>query len=550
MIRMRDGVQLSTDLHFPVGAAGKLPTILVRTPYSKRNSRSVDVIPLFVGEGYVFAIQDMRGRYESEGAYQYLDASVGPDGYDTLSWIAAQPWSNGKIGTFGCSGPGDVQIHLARLRHPNHAAMIPQGCALGPTVGTREGGAVLYADWAGFFRIYGGKQNVPPTLPKLDLAQINRHLPLIDALRNVGKSDTEWEGIVSTEPGDKWWERFGPIRDSDRFDVPALHMTTWYDPSISDDLNLFKFFERNSVSPRARENQFLIVGPRGHCNFGASEHTIVGNRDVGDARFDFESLYVRWFDHWLKGIENGVTTMPKAQFYVMGANRWRREPAWPPPTTVSVRHYLRSKGHANSRFGSGTLSDVAPEGEPSDRYTYDPRTPVPSIGHTFGAGLSGFPAGAFDQSDVEMRNDVLVYSTPPLQKGLEIAGASKVILYVSSSARDTDFTVKLVDVYPDGTAYNLQDTILRARYREGYGKKVWMEPGAVYRLELNLHAVSNYFAPGHQVRLEVSSSNFPAFDRNLNTGGNNYDETRWIVASNTIHHQTAHASQLILNVVP
>ena len=372
---------------------------------------------------------------------------------------------------------------------------------------------------------------------------------MIDVLRKFGKADTEWEGIVSTELGDKWWDRFGAVRDSDRFDVPALHMTTWYDPSIDDGLNLFKFFQGNSVSPRARDNQFLIVGPRSHCNFGASEHTLIGNRDLGDARFDFRDLYVRWFDHWLKGIENGVTTIPKAQFYVMGANRWRREQAWPPPTAVSVRYYLHSDGHANSRFGSGALSAVAPGGEPSDRYTYDPRTPVPSIGHTFGAALSGFAAGAFDQSDVEMRNDVLVYSTPPLEKGLEIAGTSKVILYVSSSARDTDFTAKLVDVYPDGTAYNLQDTILRARYREGYGKKVWMEPGSVYRLELNLRAVSNYFAPGHQVRLEVSSSNFPAFDRNLNTGGNNYDEARWIVSANAIHHRTAQASQLILSVV-
>jgi uncharacterized protein len=245
-----------------------------------------------------------------------------------------------------------------------------------------------------------------------------------------------------------------------------------------------------------------------------------------------------------------VTRMPKAQFYVMGANRWRREQDWPPAGVVPLRYYLHSDGHANSRFGSGKLSATAPGDEPSDRYTYDPRTPVPSIGHTFGAGLSGFAAGAFDQSDVEMRNDVLVYSTPPLEKSLEIAGTSKVILYASSSARDTDFTVKLVDVYPDGTAYNLQDTILRARYREGYGKKVWMEPGAVYRLELNLHAVSNHFAPGHQVRLEVSSSNFPTFDRNLNTGGNNYDETRWIVAANAIHHRTAQVSELILSVVP
>jgi putative CocE/NonD family hydrolase len=283
----------------------------------------------------------------------------------------------------------------------------------------------------------------------------------------------------------------------------------------------------------------------------ATEHTMVGKRDLGDARLDFYGIYLRWFDHWLKGINNDVTKMPKVQIYVMGKNQWRGENEWPLARTQFTKYYLHSAGKANSRFGDGTLSTQPANNEPPDHFVYDPATPVPTAGglpcctEQYEAG-----EGSFDQSEVETRNDVLEYTTPVLEKGVEVTGPLQVVLYVSSSARDTDFTAKLVDIYPDGTAYNVQDGIQRVRYREGYEKKVWMSPGEVYEVKIDLQATSNYFGPGHRIRLEVSSSNFPRFDRNLNTGGNNYDETKWVVANNTVHHSGVHASYILLPVIP
>ena len=297
----------------------------------------------------------------------------------------------------------------------------------------------------------------------------------------------------------------------------------------------------SSSSPRR-----LIAPPR-----GAGKKTIVGERDLGDARKEFWRIYVDWFDHWLRGTDNGITEMPHVQYYLMGKNEWRNAQEWPLPETRFTDYYLHSDGQANSRFGTGRLSAEPPEHESLDNYVYDPATPVPSLGGPVCCtGTPDAAAGAFDQREVEMRHDVLVYSTPPLEEGVEVTGPIEAVLYVSSSAKDTDFTAKLVDVYPDGTAYNVQEGILRARYREGLDRKVWMQPGEVYELRLDVHATSNYFGPGHRIRLQVSSSNFPRFDRNLNTGGNNYDETEWQIAQNTVHHSERYPSRIVLPVIP
>jgi putative CocE/NonD family hydrolase len=257
--------------------------------------------------------------------------------------------------------------------------------------------------------------------------------------------------------------------------------------------------------------------------------------------------------------------MPKVQYYLMGKNEWRSAGAWPIPETQYLAYYLRNSPlagpsepdqvlmpGANSRFGRGRLHLVVPpRDEPPDRFVYDPATPVPSRGGPICCtGSSDEPAGAYDQSEIEMRQDVLVYTSEPLTQALEVTGNLRAVLYVSSSAKDTDFTVKLVDVSPDGKAYNLQEGVLRARYREGYGKTVWMEPDRVYEVSVDLHATSNLFRQGHRIRLEVSSSNFPRLDRNLNTGGRNYDETKWVVAKNAVHHSPRYPSRIILPIVP
>jgi hypothetical protein len=283
----------------------------------------------------------------------------------------------------------------------------------------------------------------------------------------------------------------------------------------------------------------VVIAPTTHCAFDtATEHTVVGKRELGDAQFDYYNLYLHWYDRWLKGDENALRSVPKVQIYVMGRNQWRSENEWPLARTQFTKYYLHSSGHANGRDGDGQLNTDHPANEPSDQFQYDPMNPAPTVG-----------AGGQDQSSVESRPDVLVYSTPVLKEGVELTGPIELKLFVGSSARDTDFIAKLVDVYPDGAAFNLQDGILRARYREGFNKKVWMKPGELYPLTIDLHSTSNYFPAGHRIRVEVSSSNFPRFDRNLNTGGNNYDEDKPVVATNVISHAKEQASYIVLPVI-
>jgi putative CocE/NonD family hydrolase len=295
----------------------------------------------------------------------------------------------------------------------------------------------------------------------------------------------------------------------------------------------------------------MVIGPTPHCAMGKveSERTVVGRRDLGDARFDYFGLVQRWFDHFLKGVENGATHEPKVRAYLMGANQWRSYAAWPVPEATPVSYYLDSDGGANSRHGNGRLATIAPKRAARDSFIYDPLHPVPSLGGS-ACCFPGLEAGSFDQTELETRVDVLVYTTPPLTEPIEVTGPVKVTLYLSSDARDTDLTVKLVDVHPDGKAFNLDETIQRVRWREGWDKPAaLMEPGKVYRVELGPLVTSNAFLSGHRIRIEVSSSNFPRFERNLNTGGNNYDETNPVPARNTIHHGPAHPSVVILPVV-
>jgi uncharacterized protein len=379
-----------------------------------------------------------------------------------------------------------------------------------------------------------------------------RHLPLVDMLDSSGAPPNDFRAMVTHPPFDPWWDQFGFLTGEERFDVPALHINGWYDFGVAETLYEFNLLRERAVTERGRNNQFALISPTTHCmSERAQARTIVGERDLGDARFGHVALYRRWFDHWLKGIDNGVEHEPKVQLYVMGKNVWRAEREWPLARTRFTPFYLHSQGNANSLWGDGNLSTIAPVAEPSDRYSYDPRTPVPSRGGPVCCtGTPDAPEGSFDQSEVEARHDVLVYTTPPLKRGVEVTGPLKAILYVSSDARDTDFTAKLVDVYPDGAAYNVQEGILRARYREGFGRKVFMQPGGVYKVEIDLQATSNWFAPGHRIRVEIASSNFPRFDRNLNTGGNNFDERSWRVARNVIHHSAKYSSHVMLPVIP
>ena len=562
MVPMRDGVKLSTDLYFPTGTGDKLPVILIRTPYNKAPYRKAKSVAYqFAGQGYIVAAQDTRGRYASEGNFTAFAGDV-TDGYDTTDWLSKQSWSTGKIGTYGCSYVGDVQILQAQMRHPNLTAMIPQaaGSSIGAAgnryyfFGARKAGNLDFASGLGWFSNEGNKVRDKPAakIPDSQLRKVWGTLPLVGMVARAGGAPSDWDDIVSRELTDPWWDQFGYLKGPERFNVPALHIGSWYDFGVAEVLLEFNMLRTNAESELARDNQFIVISPTNHCQSetGTTENTVVGARSLGDARFGYYALYLRWFDHWLKGVNNAVTSMPKVTLYVMGRNVWRGEQQWPLARTKFTRYYLHSDGKANKASGTGTLTVAPPRQEPADHYTYDPGKPVPSRGGPICCTGDPHADGSYDQAEAEARDDVLVYSTPVLKEGIEVTGPLKVVLYVSSFAKDTDFTAKLVDVYPDGAAYNVQEGILRARYREGFTKKVWMKSGEVYEIPIDLEATSNYFGPGHRIRVEVSSSNFPRFDRNLNTGGNNYDETTWVTAENQIHHSAGRESYVLLPVIP
>ena len=573
MVPMRDGVRLATDLYFPVGTDTPLPVVQIRTPYGKLpHRRDASAARYFASHGFAVAVQDMRGRYQSEGEY-FVSRADREDGYDMVSWLAEQPWSNGRIGTYGCSYLGENQMQLAATRNPHHAAALPQ--AAGGSYryfGVIFGGVTELAASLGWFRGAGSKvfYRIPPGTPREEMLQVEeminpapnpgeldfqaawRTLPYIDMLKASGAPPTDFEAFVSHEPGDPWWDRIGYVQPDDRFDVPALHVNSWYDLGVGETLKLFNLLSDNAESDRARDNQFAIISPTDHCTSEiATSRTVVGERDLGDARLDYWTIYLDWFDHWLRDDADADFDMPRLQYYLMGANEWRTAGSWPVEGTEFRPMYLHSGGSANTRAGDGRLSWEAPDEEqPADTFTYDPDDPVPTIGGPVCCtGTTDAPAGGFDQSAVEDRDDVLVYTSEPLDEGLEVTGPIELVLYVSSDARDTDVVGKLVDVHPDGRAINVQEGILRARYREGYGRKVWMEPGEVYELRIDLQATANYFGVGHRIRLEITSSSFPRWERNLNTGGRNHDETEWELARNSVHHAPMSASRLIVPIV-
>jgi putative CocE/NonD family hydrolase len=551
MVAMRDGVKLATDLWFPVGVEEKLPAILVRTPYKKDGHPTVR----FALYGYIVVAQDVRGKFSSEGTFTYL-ADDADDGYDTISWIVKQPWSNGSVGTYGCSYPGENQIVLAKKKHPNHTTMILEaaGGAIGSAnqsyryLGLYEGGVFGLAGGFNHFISYFAKDKYDKGTGRMDRKAALRSLPLIDMIKRVGGPKTDWEDIVSHDLADPFWDEIGYITDRDRFDIPALHINSWFDYGVSESLYFFNLLQKNADSDRAKENQRILIFPTTHCDFGdVSEDTKVGTLELGDARFGHFKTCLLWFDYWLKGHHNEVTDMPKVQLYVMGKNEWREENEWPLKRTTYTPLYLCGDGKINkegklnnkAQESVGGLSFSISSGDTAISYRYDPDDPVPSY---------KWP-GAVDATRIESRQDIIVYTTPPLEKSIEITGPVKAILYVSSSAKDTDFMVKLLDVTPDGSVYNIVQGALRARYRDGFDKKVWMNSDEVYKIEVDLHATSYFYSPGHRIRLDISSSDFPNYERNLNTGGNNYDETEWVVAENKIYHSKQYPSHVLLPVI-
>lgn len=583
MMPMRDGIRLATDIYRPK-TDQPVPVIFSRTPYNfnswgdgEERTRTAQRALEAVRRGYAYVVQNERGRYFSEGEWDILGLPL-TDSYDAFSWLEGQDWCNGKIGLYGCSSTAEWQMAAASLKHPALAAMVPQGFGAGVgRVGDYfeqgnwyRGGAhqLLFTAW-----LYGVehdkfKPRIPagatqedlirisrfydlaPENPPVDMSEALAHLPLQDIIQNVQGKREIFDKMIRRKPNDPAWYEGGLYHDYMPITTPSYWFASWYDVSISPNLALFNH-ARTAAPPEIADNQYLVIAPTLHCAYQrATENTIVGERSVGDARLDYDQMVYSWFDLLLKGEANDFKARtPRVQYYTMGANKWQTAAQWPPAAAVMTPFYLSSEGQANSLYGNGRLTDTAPEADHPDSFVYDPMNPVPSYGGNVCCTGNAVKGGAFDQQQMETRNDILVYTSEPLKTGVEVSGFIESTLYVSSDAKDTDFTIKLIDVYPDGRAYNLDETIQRARYREGYEQEVFMESGAVYRLDLTPMATSNYFAEGHRIRIEVSSSNFPRFARNLNTGGNNYDEKEGVVARNQIHHSTAYPSQIRLPII-
>lgn len=584
MMPMRDGIRLATDIYRPKGP-GKYPVILSKTPYNfnqwidgKEAIRQYETAYDAVKRGYVYIVQNERGRFFSEGVWDILGTPT-TDGYDAFSWISSQEWSNQKIGTIGCSSTAEWQMAVASLDHPAHTALVPQGFGAGVgKIGNLyeqgnwfRGGAqqMLFTSWLYSVQNDRVRPTFPvditqeelirvsrnfdlaPENPKVDWVTALKHLPVQDIIKNVNGPIGVYEDMIRRKPNDQKWFQGGLFHDNMAFKKPSYWFVSWYDVATTPNISLFNLLRDKSKFPEAADNQYLVIAPTLHCSFKrATENTIVGERSVGDARLDYDALTYSWFDYWLKGQENGVKSkLPRVQYFTMGSNKWQQSETWPPKEAVATPFYLNSNGKANSRNGDGVLTLSAPKTDMPDQFSYDPANPVNSFGGNVCCIGNAIQGGSLDQQTMELREDILVYSTPPLTEDVEITGFIESVLFVSSDAKDTDFTLKLIDVYPDGKAYNLDETIQRARYREGYDKEVFMEKDKVYEVKLSALSTSNFFPKGHQIRIEISSSNFPRFDRNLNTGGNNYDEKVGVVAKNKVHHSTKYPSRIILPMI-
>jgi hypothetical protein len=565
-MRTRDGVTLYADVYRPE-APGKFPVLVCRTPYDKSQDLALTEKDYFPPRGYVLVVQDTRGRFSSEGDF-YPFIHEGNDGYDTIEWAAALPCSNGVVGTVGQSYLGLVQYHAAPMRPPHLKAMCPvsgpvtyfQNCVyrrgvfelgwmltyftfMARNTLARKG---IYDREGPILDSYLSHPDIPISPLKADEF---RHLPLSDWAERLGKGAPYFADYLRHWKDDSYWAETDLRDRCAKAAVPVLHVGSWYDAFQYDTLAMYTAMHHHSATPEARRGQKLIMGPWAHL----MPYAIPTSRGTGDidfgpeAKVELHAIQLRWFDQLLKGLPTGMLEEPPVRIFVMGDNRRRDESEWPLKRTTYTKVFLHSRGGANSLGGDGSLSLVAPSGdEAADHYLYDPADPVPTRG---GATL-GLPPGVYDQSEIEQRRDVLVYTGEPLAEPLEITGPVSMKLFAASSAPDTDFMAKLIDVRPDRYAHNLAEGVVRARFRESLNKPSPITPGKTYEYSIDMWATSHVFKRGHRVRLEITSSNFPRYDRNPNTGNDFAVDTELRTAQQTIFHALGSASHLVLPVIP
>lgn len=552
-VPMRDGTVLYADVYLPA-EPGRYPVIVSRTPYGVQRDGSHQRLIRFAQNGYAAVFQDVRGRYESEGVWEpFRDEAR--DGYDTIEWAASQPWSNGRVATQGGSYLGHNQWAAASQNPPSLVAAFPAVASTN-----------LYANWitmGGAFRLafnYGwGVVRMPDRImlpqywhtadyapEELKYENILMHLPLIDGdLKSAGYEVSHYRDWIRHESLDDYWQE---INDEARFEqitVPAYSFGGWFDIFVMGTINGYVGMRNRGGSQIAREGSRLMIGPWGH---GASRR--VGDVDFGpDAYVDQFEEELRFYDYWLKGIDNGLDSEKPVRIFYMGVNRWRSEENYPIPGTEYRQLYLSSETGANSVRGDGKLSFDTPSRNGTDTYRYDPDNPVPTLG---GNNCCGAPtiAGPRDQRPTERREDVLVYTSDVLTEPLTIAGPVSMKLYAATDGRDTDWMVRLIDVHPDGFSFPVSEGILRARFHQGLDRVSLLTPGQVYEFDIEMTGTANVFQPGHRIRVHITSSNFPQFDRNPNTGAPLGMESEVRIATQTIHHGSDRPSHILLPLVP
>ncbi len=562
-VRMRDGIELATDIYRP-DAEGKFPVILVRTPYKKEMNELQ--ARFYARRGYVFAVQDCRGRFASGGEWNPF-FNEPKDGYDTIEWLGVQPWSNGKVGMIGASYLGWVQWWAAREHPPHLVTIIPNVSPPDPyyNIPYEYGsffmyGAIWWADVLEKEATADISGEAMREIGEKKYAKLLRHLPVIDLDEIVlGKKNRYWREWIQHPDNDEYWERASFLDKLKGLDIPVYHQSGWFDgDGIGSKLNYL------AMASHGARYQKLVLGPWGHTP--QATRLGPGLRDFGpNAIIDLERSYLRWLDRWLKGVENGIEKEPLVSLFVMGPDQWLHGDTYPLPETKFTKFYLASKGHANTSRGDGWL-DAAPPGDtvaPTDTFTYDPGDPTPDpTVYVAPEELQEEEAPKVRSVDeerkkrrayygmvLEQRGDILVYDTPPLAEPLTFAGPISAVLYASSTGKDTDWFMRLSEVDSAGNVFPLVHGTIRARYRNSFSKPELMKPGEVYEFRLDLWQTGITIPKGSRLRVEVASASFPTFSRNLNTGGHNETETRFVKAKQTIHHDKQHPSHVLLPVI-
>jgi uncharacterized protein len=549
-VKMRDGVTLRADVYRPK-ADGKFPVILTRTPYDKTGSLSTCM--RVAAAGYVCVAQDVRGRYTSEGEW-YPFKHESEDGYDTIEWLAHQPWSTGVIGMWGASYVGATQMLAALAKPPHLAGIFPIITASDYHENwTYQGGA--FEQWFNESWTSGLAEDTT----RRNLGGLEKPLEWVNTFPLGDYPVFKTEGVANPAPYfqdwlahpnyDDYWKQWSIEADYSRIQVPALHTGAWYDIFLQGTLRNYNGLKAGAGMEFARKQQRIVVEIGGHAGGGQK----IGDVDFGpNAPWDSTGLLLRWYDFLFKNINNGLENEKPVRVFTMGTNEWRNFDAWPPPDSQTQKMFLHSAGKANGSDGVGSLSISAPgANESADSYIYDPSNPVQTRGGPLCCRADLLSPGPKDQTDIEKRHDILIYSTEPLAQNLDVTGPITAEIYVKSSAADTDFTAKLVDVHPDGYAQNITEGIFRMRYRDSREKPGKMTPGQIYKITVDLVATSNVFLAGHRLRVEISSSNYPRFDRNLNTGDPDIQHaSAKVAATNTILHDAAHPSALLISVLP